>query len=220
MLPKWKSRLLIVAIVVGLIWYGRHHTETLGDRQKIALHLQVLKKKVQENPADKESLNEIIKVLNGNWPFARTYAVGMLRELGPLASSAIPDLILALNCGDRYVEREAARALGAVAIGRAEPVPALIKKMQNEHRDSAWFSAESLGSIGEPALVAIDALEKAAKSSDSRMADSAQKALKRLRGIKAVKGLGEGKEDSRTSPCSGPGNRQWTFVRQLRLEFG
>jgi HEAT repeat protein len=93
----------------------------------------------------------------------------------------VPDLIKAINCGDPFREREAPLALAAIGPAAAPAVPALIGKLKEEDYDAAWFSADALGQIGEPALVAIPALEIAAQSKWEPMARHAKAALKKLR---------------------------------------
>jgi HEAT repeat protein len=186
-----KSCLVSVLAVFGLfaaaIVFLRMQIELPSDREAIADHLQELGAQVRRNPTDRRALDELKEILNRGSSFARTYACGVLRDLGPLATSAIPDLIRALNCGDGYVEREAALALGTVAVGDARPVPALIEKLKQEDDDAAWFSADALGNIGEPALPAIPALERALNSKWDLMASSARHALEKLYKIRAEK---------------------------------
>jgi HEAT repeat protein len=179
-----------IVVAVGGFIYLRQHMETTGDRRRIAQHLQDLKQEFQKNPQNKQPLNEIVDVLNGDWSFARTYAACTLGELGPLAKFATPDLIHALNCGDIFVEREAARALGKVSIGMPDAVEPLSKKLCEMTDDAGVFAAESLGEIGEPALVAIPDLEDAARSPITGVAYRAQSSLVKLRAIKEKKSSG------------------------------
>jgi HEAT repeat protein len=160
----------------------RTQVETLGDRERIANRLRDLKARIEHDQNDISALNEIVEVLHGRWSFAQTYACGTLRELGPLARPALGDLIWALDCGNPFVEREAARALGDVSVGMPDAVPALMQKLRDEDDDAAWFAAESLGKIGRPAKPALSALERASRSDNQQMADSAKRALKRLEG--------------------------------------
>ena len=128
-------------------------------------------------------MNELVRYLNGTWSFARTCACVAIGDLGPSARGAIPDLIRALNCGNGYVEREAAIALGKVAIGIPDAVQPLMSRL-SENSEVAYFSAEALGKIGRPAFIAIPALEKAAESQNESMrylATNALISLKKLR---------------------------------------
>ncbi|MBX7071704.1 MAG: HEAT repeat domain-containing protein [Pirellulales bacterium] len=171
--------LILAAIVGGVIL--RQCVETRGDRERVAQRLQKLSAEFENNPTNTAPLDEITDVIHGRWSFARTYACTELRRLGQRANVAVPDLISALDCGDRFVEREAARALQTVAIGDPRPVAALTRKLAVDSRDAAWFSAEALGNIGAPALVAIPALEAASQSPWECMSYSAREALEKLR---------------------------------------
>jgi len=64
-----------------------------------------------------------------------------------------------------------------------DAVPALIANLRKPKGDARWFTADALGAIGVPALIAIPELEIAAKSDDVFMVESASHALKRLREI-------------------------------------
>jgi HEAT repeat protein len=176
------AAIFLCCIVAGGV-YVRQHIETLGDRRAIADRLRELGANVQKNPNDAQALDELKAVLNGKWSFARTYACTVLKNLGPKAEPLTVDLIGALNCGDMFVEREAARALGTVAVGDPRPVPALIRKLSEDDRDVAWFSAEALGNIGVPAIPAIPALENAAMSKWDSMAYHAKEALRKLKAL-------------------------------------
>jgi HEAT repeat protein len=180
------ARAILIVVVAGalmllvLFWLNM---DTLEKRHYLAEHIQDLKRQVQQDPTNVQALDEITAALNGNWAFARTYAAVTLGQLGPLARRATPDLIRSLDSGDDFVEREAARALGEVAVGMPEAVEPLRKKVRQFKNDAAWFAAESLGSIGEPALVAIPDLEEAAKSPVPNMSHLAQRGLAKLRNI-------------------------------------
>jgi HEAT repeat protein len=168
--------LFIVAAAI-VFWMD---LETVADRERVALHLQDLARRIENDPTDSGALDEIREILNGNWSFARTYACTTLVKLGPKATAATPDLIQALNSGDPFVEREAARALGTVAVGRPEAVGPLIEKLVYDDDDVGWFAARSLGDIGMPARRAIPFLERAAESANRLMADEAKDALGKL----------------------------------------
>jgi HEAT repeat protein len=158
--------------------------DSISRRESAAATMRGFTAKFRSNPDDVTPLNSIIDVLeHGKYGFDRAYACGELRELGPLAKPAIPALISALNCGDLYVEREAPRSLGAMREQARDAVPALIANLSKTNCDAGWFSAEALGDIGEPALIAIPDLQTAASSDCDLMVESANKALTRLRKI-------------------------------------
>jgi hypothetical protein len=174
----------MLAITIFIAYRSHFFESDRARAHREAQRMQELKQEVQKNPNNREALDEIVDYLNGNWVFSRQYAAGTLRQLGPLAKPAVPDLIRALNCGENVVEREAAIALGAVSVGMPDAVEPLRRKLTEFKRDVAWFAAESLGEIGKPALVAMPDLEEVAKSPVSNMADSAKRALKELDAIK------------------------------------
>ena len=176
----------VVILALGLTFAGCG--DSVSRRKSAAAELQALSATFRANPDDATPLNSIIDVLeHGEYSFDRTYACGELRELGPLAKPAVPALVRALNCGDKYVEREAPRSLGAIGEGARDAVPTLIEKLRMSTRDAGWFSAEALGKIGEPALVAIPELEIAASSGSGLMVEFANNALNRLRRIQQLR---------------------------------
>lgn len=184
-----------IAVAIGLIGVvveGRvmgQHVETNGDRERISAHLQVLKTRVAHDPKDEKALNEIRAILRGKWSFARTYACTVLRKLGPAARPAIPELIIALNSGDDFVEPEAARALGAVAVDDPAPVPSLIKKLSRENDEIAWAASAALGNIGAAASDAIPALEKASTSDWDLLASTSKESMAKIRRSQSKKQL-------------------------------
>ena len=171
---------LFLLLAVALLGCG----DSASRRKQAAAELRMFASQFRADSTEVAPLNAIIEVLeNGCYSFDRTYACGVLRELGPDAKPAIPALIKALNCGDIYVEREAPRALGAMGKTAAEAVPELVNNLRKTNRDAGWFSATALGDIGAPALTAIPELEIASQSSAGSMVESAQKALDKLRAL-------------------------------------
>ncbi len=65
------------------------------------------------------------------------YAATAIGELGPRGRIAVPNLVRALNCGNDLVEREAAIAIGKVAIGMPEAVEPLRRKIEYPKNDAA-----------------------------------------------------------------------------------
>ena len=174
-------RWLLIAFV-GLLLSGCG--DSISRRKSAAEDLRQRAAEFRSNTEDLAPLHSIIDVLeNAKYSFDRTYACGVLRELGPLAEPAVPALINALDCGDLYVEREAPRSLGAMRGKARDAVPALIKNLRKTNRDAGWFSAVALGDIGAPALIAIPDLEIAAECDSDLMVESANKALSQLREI-------------------------------------
>ena len=186
-MKKMNRIILGITITFAILGLSRWlNMDTIEKRHHIAAHLQELKREFKDDPTNVKPLNEIIGVLNGSWSFARTYAAGTLREIGPQANRAIPDLIRAMDCGDGFIEREAARALGSVSTGlpdAVEPLRRKVRQFKTKGGDAAWFAADSLGEIGKPAIVAIPDLEEAANSPFEGMAYSAKQALITLKAI-------------------------------------
>ena len=182
-LPNYRFPICValaaLLVVVGLSACRKKGTIT--ERRAVRAHLRDLADTYRKDPKNKKPLNDIIVVLHGNWSFAASSACYVLRDLGPLAAPAVPDLIKALNSGDPLLENSAPRALGAIGPAAAPAVPVLIAKLKDEKGDTAWYSADALGEIGEPALVAIPALEIAAQSKWEAMERHANAALEKLR---------------------------------------
>jgi HEAT repeat protein len=177
---------IVVVIAVAAIYSFSFLSYVIGSimtRREVA-EIDQLARRFEHNTADTEALDAIREIVRNGDSFPRTYACVALRRLGKSAGAATPDLIRALQSGDPFVEREAARALGTVAAGREDAVWPLIDKLQYEDDDVGWFAASSLGEIGLAATPAIPFLKQAAKSQNELMAEDATKALlvlKRLR---------------------------------------
>ena len=174
---------LLVCYVLCLWFFG----DSLRTRANVSAEIQANMAEVRRDPTNRAALDRMVRRLRGNWSFAATYAAGSLGELGPLAFPVANDLLWALNCGDPFVEREAARSLGPVTRGTDIAVDSLISKAKAAPlKDSAVFSVDSLGMIGKPALRAIPLLEEMAQYPEWLMSYSAKQALKKLRQLQDV----------------------------------
>ena len=177
---SFSSWLLIAACFLIVAGCG----DSRSRRISAAAELRRFANEFRANSADLTPLNAIINVLeHGEHTFDRVYACGELQRLGSIATPAVPALVRAMDCGDPYLERESPRAIGAIGEGARDAVPALIENLRKEKDDAGWFSAEALGDIGLPAVVAIPELEAAAASNDPMLAESARLALVRLKSI-------------------------------------
>jgi HEAT repeat protein len=162
--------------------------ETNDDRRQISKHIDDLAAKVKSNPSSKESqiaFDELVKIVNGNWSFARSRACWALGELGSRGARAVPDLMRAAESADPYVEEAAVRALGSVGPSSAPAVELLMKKVEigasgRSTRGVILYAARALGDIGKPATKAIPVLERARQSNDEFLAEESQKALDKL----------------------------------------
>jgi len=155
--------------------------ETQGDRTAIVTELNELQTRIEADETDREAMNRIVAILNSDWSFARTNACVTLGNLGARAKPAVSDLTNALDCGDGYVEREAALAFGKIGPAAVDAVPAIAVKLSQRKFNTAIFCAEALGNIGEPSEEAIASLELASSSDNKELADAAKDALKRLK---------------------------------------
>ncbi len=181
MLSRAKMGAILIASATLLAFGEYMNIDTATKRKDICRFLNDRAACVNADRSDSRSLEEIIGVLNGNWSFARTNAAVVLGNLGQKAKPAIPDLIRALNCGDGFVEREAAIALGKVSRGMPDTVDGLSQKLSSDW-DVSIFSAEALGEIGAPAIVAIPALKAvvATPGYRRRLAEVASRSIRKL----------------------------------------
>jgi HEAT repeat protein len=111
----------------------------------------------------------------------RSYAAGILRELGERAKPAVSALVRALDDPNEVVRWSAAEALAAVQDGDMA-VPGLINALNDKAIRVRAEAAHSLGAHGRKARAAIPALEKAAKE-EGRVGRSAAEALRAVKGM-------------------------------------
>jgi HEAT repeat protein len=121
------------------------------------------------NPADKAALSEIVNLLRYDTSsIARANAaaaLGTVAEKNAVAikDAAVPALVYALDHDAIGVRDAAARALVKFGPLASPAVPVLRKNLLPANTSVAWFSAEALGSIGEPAREAVPDLVKVIK---------------------------------------------------------
>jgi HEAT repeat protein len=108
----------------------------------------------------------------------REWAVAALEELGPPASSVLPQLIELAASGHPLVAYWATTLLGRSGHDAAKAVPILVKSLESAGDAAvAQRAAWALGKIGPAAAGARAALEKAAGGADPRLARLAREAL-------------------------------------------
>jgi len=78
----------------------------------------------------------------------RAQAALSLKELGPAAEPALPELIRALRDEDRQVRQAAARAIGAIGPGAQDAVPHL--RRAAKRKDLRHYASAALKAIGPP----------------------------------------------------------------------
>ena len=171
---------LIVLAVGFSVFFGPRLS--IDKAERLNKRMVFLRDRAMGSPPDTNALNELVNSLQSRNFFERIAAIGFLGQLGSNAAPATDALVQSLANGDPYAGREAAHSLGEIGPGAKRAVPALLNVLQQHATgDIAWFAAESLGSIADPAdPTVIAALKQAAASSDALMRDSAQKGLDRL----------------------------------------
>lgn len=177
---KVRTVLVLLAVAVLVLLILRQFIETNSDRAAMNNRVNRLRQQLEQDPHDVESLDELIEILDSNWPFAQVQATVALRRLGDKARPALDALIRALDCGDHAVEREAAIALGEVGRGTDKAIAPLILKLDSDW-DVAEFSARSLGKIGAPyAAPAIPKLKQKVATGRPSLAKEAQNAVQAI----------------------------------------
>ena len=116
-------------------------------------------------------------------PRVRSMAAVALRQTGPGAADAVPQLIASLNDPVAFVRAPAADALGAIGPAAKEAVGPLARRLTA--RDEQVFVLRSisyaLGNIGPDARLALPALEEAQKI--IRVSYAAQCAILQIKGL-------------------------------------
>src|SRR5215203_2673571 len=129
--------------------------------------------KLAKNPKDKAALKLLLDQLNDRRGLYRVNAAAVLGEIamrvgGPISAEAVPALSSLLDRGDDYDKRAAASALAKFGPHARDAWPTLRKNILPADRDVAWYSAEALGNIGEPAAAAVPDLMKAIRENISQ----------------------------------------------------
>jgi HEAT repeat protein len=91
-------------------------------------------------------------------PKARYWGLLLLGEVGPVAKSAVPDIIPLLGDEGPAIRRQAAMTLGEIGPAAKDAVPALIKALDEKEAAVRFAAAYALGKIGDRR--AESALEK------------------------------------------------------------
>jgi len=144
----------------------------------------------------KQSLSNLIKLLNDPDEDLSYFAAEAIGELGEKAAPAIPDLLRLLSNVDHRndddsLNRQAAWALGKIG---TLAMPALIEVLESNDIHAAQFAAMGLGEMGGKAELAIPALAQALKFGNPLVSEAAAEALGRI-GEKAASVLMEALKD-------------------------
>jgi len=187
-LRRGKQQLLQMTSITVVLMLGIFMAsgcgDTLSKRKAHGSRVQQLCRQVRENRDRDEAMEILITMIDSNWSFGRTYAIGETGKLKGLARIAVPALMRAANSGDEFAEGEAVRALGMIGPEEhvREVVDLLILRV-SEGGGLGGYAAEALGNLGPEAVRARSVLEKASalQSHDEIMSPLAKKALENLR---------------------------------------
>ncbi len=99
----------------------------------------------------KETVPELIAILQKNDPQTRTYAINALLGIGPDAKDAVPELIKMLSSDDFHTQYWACRALGSIGPEARSATGELLRCLQTGVTSVRRNAAAALGKIG-PAI--------------------------------------------------------------------
>jgi len=165
--------------------------------------------KALENP-DGEVLGEVVSAL-GNFrqdagpaaaallqTLARTAQTDLqkqivfaLGEIGPDAKDAVPqfiELVKSVKDPERFLNVNAAAALGKMGPASAMAVPALTDALQSDDARLSRVAAEALGNIGVEGVTAMPALIEAMKAAEAEHRDNFAEPLAKIAGALANRG--------------------------------
>jgi len=150
------------------------------ERRRIAKKITNLKELLNQNPSNEQAKTGLLESLASSDRFEATYACSSVRGLKAKPQCVLESLIDCLNCGDRFVEREAAISIASYGPKAEAAVSALEMKVENCDTDAAFLAAEALGEIGVRRESTIKVLEKGATSNFEAMKNECIRALKKL----------------------------------------
>lgn len=162
------SLALIAVALVGI----RSRIETTGDRVRISNRCLELSKRIKNDSNSREAINELARIMKGNWPFARVQAICAFRDAGPNAMPAIDELIRMMDSSELDERADAIVAVGEVSKGSSVGVDPLMRQLKVDDWHKSSLAASALGEIGAPAEKAIGALQKLADESDNSIVES------------------------------------------------
>ena len=125
------------------------------------------------NPAQNR-VDSLVSQLKNTEAGEQFRAVAELGDLGPLAKSAVPELVKTLNQSDDLaLKHEVLIALGRIGTESAQAVPEITKFLKNESPLLQHAAIHALRQIGPAAKAAVPELSQAAKSDNLVIAVSA-----------------------------------------------
>ena len=143
-------------------------------------------------------LSEWMKMLNDKNPHTKLEAVIAIREIGPGAREAIPDLIEIIRTTRNHDKKFLFATVNALLAMGKEIVPDMISLLKDDNWEMRRGSAWMLGKLGPEAKDAVPALTEALNDTNVNVRMKASWALKKIKG-EAVEPAKPG-PNSRTSP--------------------
>lgn len=178
------------------VWKDGHAASALIEITPDATDLtSALLDAVEANPAVREDVGPLVerigpeaapsinRLLLSDDRHVRWWAVDLLREFGPGAEVAVPNLVTVIETRDQWFRANAARTLGAIgakAAETAEAVRVLVDLTEDEFTDARAAAAEALGKLASKDDKVIDALKRLLRDDKEEVAAAASKALKEL----------------------------------------
>ena len=155
-------------------------------------------KKKEEITYQGKPLSEWMKMLNDKKPHAKLEAIIAIREIGPDAREAIPDLIETIRITRNHDKKFLFAAVNALLAMGKEIVPDMISLLKDDNWEMRLGSAWMLGKLGPEAKDAVPALTEALNDTNVNVRMKASGALKKIKG-EAVE-LAKPGPNSKTSP--------------------
>jgi HEAT repeat protein len=155
-------------------------------------------KKKEEVTYQGKPLSEWMKMLNDKKPHTKLEAIIAIKEIGPAAREAIPELIETIRKTRNQDKRFLFASVNALLALGKEIVPHMISLLKDDdwemRRGSAWI----LGKLGPEDRDAVPALTEALNDTNVNVRMKASEALKKLKG-EAVE-LAKPGSNSKVSP--------------------
>jgi len=155
-------------------------------------------KKKEEVTYQGKPLSEWMKMLKDENLHTRLEAVTAIREIGPDAREAIPDLIGLIRITRNHDKKFLFATVNALLAMGKEIVPHMISLLKDDNWEIRRGSAWTLGKLGPEAKDAVPALTEALNDTNVNVRMEASMALKKIKG-EAVDPAKPG-QDSKTSP--------------------
>jgi len=155
-------------------------------------------KKKEEVIYQGKPLSEWMKMLNDEKPHTKLEAVRAIKEIGPGAREAIPDLIELIRITRNHDKRFLFETVNALLAMGKEIVPHMISLLKDDNWEMRRGSAWTLGKLGPEAKDAVPALTEALNDTNVNVRAKASWALKQIKG-EAVAPAKPG-PDAETSP--------------------